>query len=297
MPNATEMLAAETISFALADEQLPSGRFTLSNGTQVNRGDWPALVFATFGEDSCSGALIGPNILLTAAHCVEDKQGKPRDAMLERLGKRFPMLCERHPTYVRRELVRDASSPRGAEDYALCIIDYRGDVPKAIADMRFEVLDTSSTLARRSPVLLTGYGCIDVRIVNRKIVSTASAKILRIGDASIARGPKRRLSDGAYALIESTGKPTPALCPGDSGGPMFLGVSALKPTGSRRIAGVNSAIAPGASGRTDHIVSKIAATGTATFREWIREWQGRNARQAPIVCGVTRDAGTFPCRS
>lgn len=289
--------AAETISFALADEQLPSGKFTLSNGIQVNPSDWPALVFATFGENSCSGALIGPNILLTAAHCVEDKQGKLRDAMLERHGKRFPMICERHPTYVRRKPIRDASSPRGAEDYALCIIDYRGDVPKAIADMHFEVLDTSSTLVRRSAVLLTGYGCVDVRIVNSKVVSTASADILRIGDASIARPPKRGLSDGAYALIESTGKPTPALCPGDSGGPMFVGVSALKPAAPRRIAGVNSAIAPGASGRADHIVSKIAATGTTAFREWIQEWQRRNAHQALIVCGVTRDAGTFPCRS
>ncbi|QSX79736.1 trypsin-like serine peptidase [Agrilutibacter solisilvae] len=288
---------AEDISFVLADERLPSGRFTLSNGIKVTRSDWPALVFAKFGEASCSGALIGPNILLTAAHCVEDKRGKLREAALKRFGSRYPMACERHPAYVRRPPAKDASAPRGAEDYALCVIDYRGDAPQAIAALRVEVLDTTSTLARKDRVLLTGYGCIDTRIVNRKVVSTASANILRIGDASIARAPTRRLSDGAYVLIDSRGKPTPALCPGDSGGPMFVGASQLDQKGARRIVGVNSAIAPGATGRSDHIVSKISATGTAAFRQWVKDWQGRNANHAKIVCGVTRDAGTFPCRS
>lgn len=207
------------------------------------------------------------------------------------------MSCEQHPAYVARPPARNPREPRGAEDYALCIINYRGDPPKAIADMRVEVLDITSKLARRSAVLLTGYGCIDTRIVNGKVIATASADVLRVGDASIARPPMRYLSDGAYAMIDSRGKPTPALCPGDSGGPMFTGASTLAQTGSRRIVGVNSAIAAGATDRADHIVSKISATGTTAFQKWIRDWQERNAKQAPIVCGVTRDAGKFPCRT
>jgi hypothetical protein len=289
--------SVETISFVLADERLPSGRLTLSNGVVVARSDWPALVFAKFGETSCTGALIGPNIVLTAAHCVENERGKLREAVLTRFGKHYPMLCEQHPAYARRPLADDASKPRGAEDYALCIVDYRGDVPKVITDMRVEVLDTENKLTRRGRVLLTGYGCIDVRLVNRKVVSTASANTLRIGDASIARAPARQWSDGAYVLIDSRGKSTPALCPGDSGGPMFVGASEIEQTGARRIVGVNSAIAPGATGRVDHIVSKIAATGTNAFRRWVLDWQLRNANQAQIICGITRDAGRFPCRS
>lgn len=287
----------ESISFVLADEQLPSGKFTLSNGVEVTRSDWPALVFAKFGEASCSGALIGPNVLLTAAHCVEDKHGKLREAKLTRFEAPYSMACERHPAYVKRRLPAKASEPRGAEDYALCSIDFRGKVPEAIASMRVEVLDVVSNLKRGGAVLLTGYGCINTRIVNGKVVSTASANILRIGDANIARAPTHNWSDAAYVLIDSRGKPTPALCPGDSGGPMFVGASESKQTGMRRIVGVNSAIAAGATGRADHIVSKISALGTEEFRKWIMDWQQRNKSLELIICGVSHEAGTFPCRN
>ena len=291
-----EVEPAESLSFVLADERLPSGRFTLSNGVVVERTDWPALVFAKFGDASCSGALIGPNVLLTAAHCVEDKHGNLRDAALTRFQKSYSMACERHPAYVRRDLPVFSSEPRGHEDYALCSIDYREEVPNVIAEMRVEVIDMKSKLKRGDAVLLTGYGCIDARIVNKKIVSTASANILRIGDARIARPPTRKWSDSSYALIDSKGKPTPALCPGDSGGPMFVGASQSRQTGARRIVGVNSAIAPGATGSPDHIVSKISALGADEFRKWLLDWQQRNGNRVSVICGVSREAGTFPCR-
>jgi hypothetical protein len=287
---------SEVVSFSLAEERLSSGRFTLSNGTVVSRADWPALVFARFAEESCSGALVGPNVLLTSAHCVEDRQGRPRRAELSKHGVTYSMSCERHPSYTKRRVIQNSTEPRASEDYALCAIDYRGRMPKQIERMSVEVIDLSAALRRGGNVLLTGYGCIDTRIVGREIISTASADILRIGDARISRAPTPQWSDPAYVLIDSRDDSTPALCPGDSGGPMFSGASESAQTGSRRIIGVNSAIALGRTGRSDHIISKVAATTTKSFQSWARDWHKRNAPVAPVLCGVSHFAGNFPCR-
>lgn len=287
------------IPFELAEEALPSGSVTLSNGVVVRAGDWPALVVATFGtgdgKATCSGALVGPNVLLTAAHCVENGFGVVRKPILRSFGREIPMLCEQHPAYLRRE--PRLRSPRGAEDYAICWIDYGDDIPNAIKNMRVEVVETNRTILKDSQVLLTGYGCTDLKIQNGKLVKVESANILRIGNAKIARATLSAADDGAYILIESLGSDTPALCPGDSGGPMFTGITESDPVGLRRIAGVNSAIAQGASGSETHIVSKVSATSTPEFSQWISDWQRRNASNAPIVCGVSRAAGQFPCRS
>lgn len=287
------------VSFQLASELLPSGSVALSNGVVVRSSDWPALVVATFGSgagrSSCSGVLIGPNTLLTAAHCVENGLGVPRSSHLRSFGRDIPMKCELHPDYLARE--PRLRSPRGAEDYALCWIDYGGNVPNSIENMSVEVVETSRPVTQGSQVLLTGYGCTDAKIRNGELVKVDSANILRIGDARITRAPLRTVDDGAYVVIESYGADTPALCPGDSGGPMFTGATEASTNGARRVAGVNSAITHGVSGSEAHIISKISATGTPEFDRWIADWQRRNAKNVPIICGVSRAAGQFPCRS
>jgi hypothetical protein len=55
---------------------LPTLSFAIDGGTKAKKGDYPALVRMTNTQngyyETCSGSLIAPNIVVTAAHCVDE---------------------------------------------------------------------------------------------------------------------------------------------------------------------------------------------------------------------------------
>jgi Trypsin len=69
-------LAATICLSFVADAWSDHGLSTLGNGVTVSSARWPALVIVSSASsvEKCSGALIGPNVILTAAHCVVNGQ-------------------------------------------------------------------------------------------------------------------------------------------------------------------------------------------------------------------------------
>jgi hypothetical protein len=43
------------------------------------------------------------------------------------------------------------------------------------------------------------------------------------------------------------------------------------------------------------IVSSVAATGTPAFLSWANDWIERNQARNPVLCGINRNPGTYPC--
>lgn len=291
-PTSSSEREETTITFELANTVLNESSVQVANGIEVLASDWPALIIAKFEEQtifgrrqgSCTASLVGPNVALMAAHCVDPKGGDLNDVTplipSLRIGDRvIPFRCEMHPDY--RDRPRMAYSPRGSADFALCVLDDNGNRPQALKAMQFEVVDTQSQLTPGSQVLLTGYGCESLRIVDGRPQGTKADGKLRLGDVEIDKGPDSIPGAPAYVTIRSKANVEPALCPGDSGGPLLSGITAEHANHPRRIRGVNSSL----SVIGDVFISSIAATGTTIFRNWADRWLAKNAKFNPKYVG------------
>jgi hypothetical protein len=301
------------IIFQHINDLVTPGTVKLSNGIEVQRADWPTLIMAQIpipGLDkpgTCTAALVGPNVVLLAAHCVDSWEGMARRAQLWAASRRITMVCEMHPEYLKRDY--QIRAPRGSEDYALCMLEDSGKPALSFAGaIQYEVVDTQSALKTGDSVLMTGYGCDKLTLAANGVLDWVPRNDgLRIGDERIESAANQWSSDPAYVTTRSIDGREPALCPGDSGGPLFTGVTTGAPSGVRRIRGVNSKVCARRRGDTAlcsvtlgpgvwDIVSSMSATGLDSFRSWAGAWATSNADKNPIICGINRSAGVAPCR-
>ncbi|CAN7710617.1 trypsin-like serine protease [Acidovorax sp. LjRoot66] len=294
---------SEKVFFRLATAIIPAGKVQLSGGVTVSVGDWPALAIAQIpvgsGMASCTATFVGPTVMLTAAHCVDAALSpKPRELWVEVDGRKLLFNCTISPAYLQHP--PRITSPRGSEDYALCIWRGKDPLPASLKALTIEVVEVTQTLVKDDKVLMVGYGCTDLKVVNEEFSWKSSDKTLRIGDQQVERAPKYDPAQPAYARLRSVRGEEPALCPGDSGGPMFSGATTTNPRAKRRIRAVNSSINMEKVVGGYDILSFVSSTSTITFDTWAREWLKDEEKLkpaiAPTICGVNKKAGDYPCR-
>lgn len=291
-----------TIAFKLATEEFPSGNVQLSNGKEVTVSDWPTIVVARIApgslsssasKASCTAVLVGPKVILTAAHCVDDPlSATALPASLKVDGRTLRFDCTINPTYLDHETRFQA--PRGSEDYALCLLDDQGVLPPTLQALRYDVLDISSSLRRHEAVVLVGFGCTELRVVDHEFVYKEADGNLRIGDEQVEHPAPAKGPSAAYITMRSPNGQEATLCPGDSGGPVFSGISTTSPQGKRRVRAVNSMIRPDKKDTQYDVLSFAAVTTHKGFVAWIRKW-AKSHNPIPLICGVTHKAGEPPC--
>ncbi len=169
----------ELIPFQVNDPLQP----TLINGRPASPGEYPEIVQIQTGNALCTATLIGPRVILTAAHCA----GTGAISKFRYDGQDFEAVMTRSPLY-----------PGVDHDIAL------GLVNKSIS-VRYA--DIGGTPGLSEDIILTGYGCTSGD-------GNGSDGILRVGISTVVG------FDG-YDFITKRLDGS-ALCFGDSGGPSYV---------------------------------------------------------------------------
>lgn len=170
----------------------------LIGGKVADPADWPASPWI----GNCSSTIVGPRVLLTAAHCV----GNGGSTSFSIGPNRYSVVCTHHPSY----------RGNSTADWALCVSSTQ------IPELPYELVAKPSEHTCRSgkTYLWTGYGCtrwggsIDGRF--------------RTGEVDAVRCP----SGTNYDTVT---RGSVALCSGDSGGGGYEVID-----GVRKVVGVNS---------------------------------------------------------
>lgn len=127
----------------------------LIGGRPALRGEFPEAVYINFGRSRCSGSIVGPRVLLSAAHCASNNSiGNFQIGQ-----QQYSARCTRHPSYPRIDI-----------DFLLCRIDRPVSVTPASVE---------GWVNRGDQITIVGYGC------TRPGGGGGNDGILRVGDASV----------------------------------------------------------------------------------------------------------------
>lgn len=268
------------------DQQASDYNPRLRGGQLANPEEWPSSLYIEYPDAQgrvhpCTAALLGPRVLLTAAHCVPaDGAGR----LESRVQGEFHLACERHPNY--------ASDP--SADFALCRLSRSFVLPRGGRYETISGLPMSAVMDLRDDfIVLAGFGCTGDRIRDASSVEAAE-RPFRIGRTEIdetSASPSRRRGSAAlysnaqnYNLFTVEEDGLANLCPGDSGGPAFLSGREVR---TRKIIGVSSRVLTRGLRFGGSLVS---STSGPAFRSWALRWLGASLE----ACGL--QPGNLACR-
>ena len=285
----------EPLRFVSLRDHVTSGNVLLANGEEVDDPNlWAAVVVAARGSGFCTASLIGPNVLLTAAHCVDafDPQQPSRTVTgTVTIGGQTRAIsrCTMSAPYAAAQIPA-TDIPRSSEDFAVC------EVGGNFSDMTFETLGATHVPVG-TDLLLSGYGCTKIWIFAQQLKSSIEGKrALRIGQATVEARNVLDASDAKGSYLRSRAEDDePIVCPGDSGGPAFADASLADQNGQRRVVAVNSKVTAVADGGSYDYLSFLAPSSDAAFTRLLADWQA----ESPVrrkVCGRDLAPGEQGCR-
>jgi hypothetical protein len=226
-------------------------------GIPAKSSDWPASFFSTTPSARCTATLVGPAVLLLAAHCV----GNGMTATIDLAGKSYKGKCTHADEY------KQGSGDPSA-DYALC--KFADPIPGGLP----ENISLNPVLIWRDELLtLTGYGCTEP---NNKVDG-----VFRLANANVALLPGQ-FEPNTIVIQDKADLDTRGICPGDSGGGDYIIFS----TARRLLVSINSRVS---ADWTQSYLSSLSATGGINF---VKKWAEANGNI--LICGY--NLKDKPCR-
>jgi len=155
---------------------------SLINGRPAGPGEFPEAVYISFGNSRCTGSIVGPQVMLSAAHCATTGSvGRFQVGQTQ-----YSAKCSRHPKYPNQDV-----------DLLLCKVD------KEVESVKPATL--GGPVAVGESITIVGYGCV------KPGGGGGNDGVLRVGDAKVT-------GFSAYDIVSQGA----GLCFGDSGGPAYV---------------------------------------------------------------------------
>lgn len=259
VPPAIHQNAGDIELVPLADREQDLARPKLGNGTVADTQKWPASFVMTSGDNRCTATLIGPQVLLTAAHCV----GNNASAKISYAdGSVYEGTC----SHAMSDYPLEPSA-----DWALCLMQSPVQRPK----LYYEYISLDPTLLKHGTQLLAGgFGCTSLTGKNIE-----DPPLFRTGPMFVDRIPESgQLWPNWIFTTSATRGGSSFLCMGDSGGALYW----ESPSGQRLIVAVGSGT-QATSSQPDYLVSYLAALSTSDAISFINGWLAKTGAR---VCGI-----------
>jgi len=241
---------------ALAAEpslEAPEDELLISDGTITENCQWPTTVLLQNGGALCSGTLIHPEIVSTAAHCVDDDDF-PAEIIFGESGVQADRRvkvdhCRQNPAYIEDTV--------GGDDFAYC----------KLAAPVYDIPITPPVYGCETSILVPGRAATMVGFGNNEGESGAGFK--RWGESVIQTVVTQSSS---VVVVGEVGN---AACGGDSGGPAFV----QYPDGSWHTFGIVSGGPPCGAGPDTYVLLHRAVP-------WIEETSGVDVTPCHDVDGT-----------
>lgn len=199
---AAALLLARPASAAEPTVEAPDGPPLtpwIQGGSPASSCQWPTLVGLFNGSSICSGTLVHPRLVTTAAHCIDGNAGGPPARV--RFGEDLfdPVFqvdidyCQINPGWI---------GSVGGEDFAFCVLDNPVDLPPTPPAMGCEL----DALEMGADVMLAGFGLTDEGA----------------NDAGTKRWGPAQIESVVVTDTIAAGDSDLTTCGGDSGGTGFV---------------------------------------------------------------------------
>ena len=187
------------------------GEAPVIGGTAVPAGTWRDTAAVLFGgQQGCTGVLVAPTVVLTAAHCADPAEGDLPDGVL--LGTNSLARPSAGETI---DLAKVTMHPGGVYDLAVLVLAE----PSTIEPRKLATGWVQADVADGAEVAFVGYGSIDrdgdvyVDDLQQATSTVTDAGCTRHRGCDARARPNGEIGAGGMGIDT---------CPGDSGGPMYL---------------------------------------------------------------------------
>ncbi|MFZ5889607.1 MAG: trypsin-like serine protease [Myxococcota bacterium] len=243
-----------------SSEHVSASDAPLVNGHVATESEYPSTVALIHDNVFCTAVKVGERHFLTAAHCMSNPQSITQisvtpDNNLLNFVNLSVVSVNNHPQW---ENCTSCAGDGSMSDFGL-----RPDVSLIIVNettpqIAAAVID-STAVAVGSSVTLTGYGC--------EHVEPAPPNRFKVGDSStispLDLDPAPTIPLGystTYGPAVVSG--SPALCPGDSGGPLFR-------TGTNKVIGINALVSGTDAGEVGNWFTRLDTQSRYNVFSWL----------------------------
>ena len=218
--------------------------------------DWPAAVALRNGGDIfCTGSIVHPRVVLTAAHCLASKFPEEvtfGNSSIDPAASVGVEFCEMDPQWT-------GEDGNEGHDVALCVLSAEVDVPIVTPLMGCE----ADALLPDTPITIVGFGATYAELGQYGWENVEGTGTKRLTTQTL-----EGVFDETLYLLGSTGN---SACPGDSGGPALVQLA----DGTWRVVGAGSRLHPDAPLNEPNACGFGALYSTfAHVMPWIEETAG-----------------------